>query len=103
MLILISALQVRCRTQEETDEGMTLEEVSRAETSMFTTNQELQQLPRDKQGIPALIKKLATLQRHRLQEQLPKILDKVRCSYTNQFEADFISERIVRFKTSRQY
>ncbi|GMH43911.1 hypothetical protein BSKO_11845 [Bryopsis sp. KO-2023] len=74
VMLRLGCVAVRCRSQRETEEGMTLKEVEEVERELFTDHPDLRNISASCQGIPALVRKLVAIQRERLIEQLPKII-----------------------------
>ncbi|GMH43921.1 hypothetical protein BSKO_11855 [Bryopsis sp. KO-2023] len=68
---------VRCRTENETDAGITLEQVRQAEEELFRTHDELKHVDDSCKGVSALLQKLVAVQRGRLISHLPKVLHQV--------------------------
>lgn len=68
---------VRGRTQEELRKGLSLEDLHATEERLLTTDKELKFIPKDMKGTPVLINKLIEIQRDRLKEGVPELIDKV--------------------------
>lgn len=79
-ILINSALQVRCRSQEELSEDTSPEEMRQRERDLFQNHAELSHLPDEYKGMPALVDKLVKLQGERIHSHLP-VLKKQVCSY----------------------
>ncbi|GMH36208.1 hypothetical protein BSKO_04076 [Bryopsis sp. KO-2023] len=65
---------VRCRTQKELEEGISLQDVRMREELLFETDPELRDVQPHCRGISTLVDKLVDIQKERLIEQLPRIV-----------------------------
>ncbi len=70
-------MQVRCRSQEELDEGTSPEDMRQREIDFFQNHAELSRLPDEYKGMPALVTKLVKLQGQRLHSHLPVLKTQV--------------------------
>ena len=64
---------VRNRTQQEIEDGMDLEELEGAETSLFATDPVLSTLPEESRGMPRLLEKICTEQERAVDASIPKL------------------------------
>ena len=68
---------VRNRTQKEIHEDMDMNELERAETELFATDEVLKFLPEEQRGMPRLLDKVANEQGRRLDECIPKLRSEI--------------------------
>ncbi|MES1909396.1 MAG: hypothetical protein MHM6MM_002142 [Cercozoa sp. M6MM] len=70
---VLGCVAVRCRSQSEIEEGVSMDDVRRLEAELFTTRSELKHLQPESKGIPALARLLASLQLRRVQDTMPAL------------------------------
>lgn len=70
--------QVRCRTPKELEEGISLDISRQLEAELLNNHEELRHVRPSCKGIPALVRKLISIQKARLEKCLPEIISQVR-------------------------
>jgi len=68
---------MRCRTQIELQDGMSLEELHAVEQNLLTKDEELRHIGNELKGTHVLINRLIEIQRDRLKERVPDLILKV--------------------------
>lgn len=72
-------MQVRNRTPDEVEAGVSAADAREAEAALLDTDPRFSKLTDDQRGIDALVRKLVALQRERVLLCLPKVEEQVRC------------------------